>query len=134
MNEQNEQQALHEAAFHVTDVRFSLGMQVRNSEGEVWDLIPGSPAAQAGIAPDMKLVAVNGRKWSPEILREAIRHAKNGNEPIELLFENVEYLRSYRVDYHGGERYPHLERIEGKPDVLAEIAKMRAPVVTAGTD
>jgi predicted metalloprotease with PDZ domain len=130
----NEQQALYEAAFHVIDVRFSLGMQVRNSGGEVWDLIPGSPAAQAGIAPDMKLVAVNGRKWSPEILREAIRRAKNGNEPIELLFENVEYLRSYRLDYHGGERYPHLERIEGKPDVLADIAKMKAPAVPESAD
>jgi len=47
---------------------------------------------------------------------------------------NEEYFRSFRIDYHGGERYPHLERVEGKPDVLGEIAKMRAPAVTAGTD
>ena len=67
-------------------------------------------------------------------MREAIRHAKGGTEPIELLMENEEYFRSFRIDYHGGERYPHLERVEGKPDVLGEIAKMRAPAVTAGTD
>lgn len=48
--------------------------------------------------------------------------------------ENEEYFRSYRIDSHGGERYPHLERVESKPDVLGEIAKMRAPAVTAGTD
>ena len=48
--------------------------------------------------------------------------------------ENEEYFRSYRIDYHGGERYPHLERVDGKPDVLGEIAKMRTPAVTAGTD
>jgi hypothetical protein len=51
-----------------------------------------------------------------------------------LLLENEEYFRSFRIDYHGGERYPHLERVEGKPDVLGEIAKMRVPAVTAGTD
>jgi hypothetical protein len=60
--------------------------------------------------------------------------ASTGSEPIELLMENEEYFRSYRIDYHGGERYPHLERVDGKPDVLGEIAKMRTPAVTAGTD
>jgi len=82
----------------------------------------------------MKLLAVNGRKWTPEILREAIRRAKGVNESIEVLIENEEYFNTYRIDYHGGERYPHLERLEGKPDVLAEIARMKAPAVTAGTD
>jgi predicted metalloprotease with PDZ domain len=134
----NEQQAIFETLVHRTDVRFSLGMIVHNPGSDnsdaVGDVIPGSPAAQAGIAPDMKLLAVNGRKWTPEILREAIRHAKGGSEPIELLMENEEYFRSYRIDYHGGERYPHLERVESKPDVLGEIAKMRAPALTVGTD
>jgi hypothetical protein len=32
------------------------------------------------------------------------------------------------VDYHGGERYPHLESTHGL-DVLSEIAKHRAPEV-----
>jgi predicted metalloprotease with PDZ domain len=100
---------------------------------EVGDVIHGSPAAQAGIAPGMKLVAVNGRRWTPEILREAIRRAKGGSEPIELLVENEEYFHSYRIDYHGGERYPHLER-NGKPDALSDIAKMKAPAVAAAKD
>jgi predicted metalloprotease with PDZ domain len=134
----NEAQALFEGGLHVTDVQFSLGIMVHNPGSDnsdtVADVIPDSPAAQAGIAPAMKLLAVNGRKWTPEILREAIRHAKGVNESIEVLIENEEYFNTYRIDYHGGERYPHLERLEGKPDVLAEIARMKAPAVTAGTD
>jgi predicted metalloprotease with PDZ domain len=94
-------------------------------------VVPGSAAAQAGIAPGMKLLAVNGRRWTPEDLRAAIRQVKNGGTPIELLIENEDFFQTYRIDYHGGERYPHLERTSGKPDLLGEIAKMKAP--PAGT-
>jgi len=82
----------------------------------------------------MRLVAVNGRRWNPEILREAIRQAKNSKDPIELLAQNGDFFESYGIDYHGGERHPHLEPITGKPDLLAEIARMRAAPVQAPTD
>ena len=94
-------------------------------------MIPGSPADHAGLAPGMLLVAVNGRKWTPDLLRDAIRRAKDSKEPIELLVQNGDYYHACKVDYHGGERYPHLEVIPGKADVLTEIAKMKAvPVPT----
>jgi predicted metalloprotease with PDZ domain len=97
-------------------------------------VVPGSAAAQAGIAPGMKLLAVNGRRWTPDDLRAAIRQVKNGGTPIELLIENEDFFQTYRMDYHGGERYPHLERISGKPDLLGEIAKMKAPPAGAAKE
>jgi predicted metalloprotease with PDZ domain len=131
----NDSRAAGEIALHLTDVQFSLGFLVRDPGGEngdeVVDVVPGSPTALAGVAPGMKLVAVNGRKWSPDDLHAAIRRAKTAGEAIELLIENEDFFRTYQVDYHGGERYPHLERISGKPDLLGEIAKMKAPPVTA---
>jgi|HubBroStandDraft_1064217.scaffolds.fasta_scaffold13014_3 predicted metalloprotease with PDZ domain len=131
----NDSRAAGESALHLTDVQFSLGFLVRDSGGEngdeVIDVLPGSPAAQAGIAPGMKLLAVNGRKWNPDDLHAAIRQANRGREPIELLIENEDFFRTYQVDYHGGERYPHLERIAAKPDLLGEIAKMKAPPVAS---
>jgi len=131
----NDSRAASEAATHLTDVQFSLGFIVRDSGGEngdeVSDVIPGSPAGLAALAPGMKLIAVNGRRWNSEDLHAAIRQAKSGHEPIELLIENEDFFQTYRVDYHGGERYPHLERIGGKPDMLGEIAKMKAPPVTS---
>jgi predicted metalloprotease with PDZ domain len=134
----NESREAGETAMHLTDVQFSLGFVVRDTGGEngdeVIDVIPGSAAAQSGIAPGMKLVAVNGRRWSPDDLHAAIRQAKNGSAPIELLIENEDFFQTYRVDYRGGERYPHLERISGKPDLLSEIAKMKAPPVAAAKD
>jgi predicted metalloprotease with PDZ domain len=123
---------------HLTDVQFSLGFLVRDPGGEngdeVIDVIPGSPAAQAGIAPGMKLVAVNGRRWNPDDLHAAIRQAHEKREIIELLIENEDFFRTYRVDYQGGERHPHLERISGKPDLLSDIAKMKAAPVPVTRD
>jgi len=131
----NEHQRSEEAAEFIVDAQFSLGLQVHApggpDGGQILDVIPGSPAERTGLAPGMQLVAVDGRKWSPDILRDAIRRAKDSKEPIELLAENGDYFRTYRLDYHGGERYPHLEAISGKRDVLTEIVKMKAAPVAA---
>jgi len=131
----NEHQRAEEAADFIVDAQFSLGLQVHApggpDGGQILDVIPASPSARAGLAPGMQLVAVNGRKWSPDILRDAIRRARGVKEPIELLAENGDYFRTYQIDYHGGEKYPHLELIAGKMDVLMEIVKMKAAPVAA---
>jgi predicted metalloprotease with PDZ domain len=129
----NDYEHIDEISAQVLNMQFSLGFLVHGPGGEdgdhILDVIPGSPAALAGISPGMRLVAVNGRKWSPEILRDAVRRAKNAKDAIDLLTENGEFFTAYRVDYHGGERYPHLEPISGRPDLLSEIAKMKAAPV-----
>jgi hypothetical protein len=63
-------------------------------------------------------------------LRGTVKQAQEGKQPIELLAENGDYFRIYKIDYHGGEKYPHLELIPGKADVLMEIVKMKAAPVT----
>ena len=83
------------------------------------------PAAQAGIGPGMKVIAINGRKFSPNVLRDALRKGKDNSDGLELLVENTEYYKTFKLDYHGGEKYPHLVRDESKPDVLSEIIKPR---------
>jgi len=129
----NDHQRSEEAVDQGVDVQFSLGFLVHAPGGEdgslILDVIPGSPAEQAGLASGMRLLAVNGRRWNPEFLRDAIRAAKTSKQPVELLAENSDYFATYRIDYHKGERYPHLEAIGGKADVLSEIAKSKAPAV-----
>ena len=131
----NEHEKADEIVNQVASFGFSLGFEVHAPGGDqsdrVLDVIPGSPADLAGLAPGMRLVGVNGRKWSPEILHNAIELAKDSTEPIELLVENADYFKTCRIDYHGGERYPHLEAINGKSDVLGEIARMKAAPVSA---
>jgi predicted metalloprotease with PDZ domain len=102
------------------DVAYSIGMRLRE-DGTIADSIEGMPAALAGIAPGMKLIAVNGRQYSADVLRDALKAGKNNTAPLELLVENTEYYKSYKLDYHGGERYPHLVRDESKADLLADI-------------
>jgi len=73
----------------------------------------------------MKVIAVNGRRFSPEGLRDAIRGAKGTTATVDLLVENADYYKTYKLDYHGGEMYPHLVREESRPDLLSEIFKAR---------
>jgi predicted metalloprotease with PDZ domain len=110
--------------FHFVPAAFALGLELRD-DGGITDTIEGAPAAKAGIGPGMKVVAVNGRRFSPEILRDAIKVAKNGTAAIELLIENTDYYKTYRLDYHGGETYPHLMRDDSKPDLLTDILKAK---------
>ncbi len=102
----------------VTDLMLSLGVRVK-SEGLVEDVTIGGPVQKAGIAPGAKITSVDGRAFSPTVLREAVA----SGEPIELMVRNGEHISTHRVDYFGGEKYPHLERQNGKPDVLDEILR-----------
>lgn len=110
--------------FHVVPAGLALGLDLRD-DGGITDTIEGELAAKAGIGPGMKLVAVNERRFSADVLRDAIKSAKNSTAPIELLVENTDYYKTYKLDYHGGEMYPHLVRDESKPDLLTEILKPR---------
>jgi predicted metalloprotease with PDZ domain len=106
------------------DFRYSVGVYLTD-EGEILDLLPGTPGAKAGLAPGMKLIAVNGRQWSADVMHEAIRAAARSRGAIELLARNGDFFATYRVDYTGGERYPRLVRIKGSPDLLdADLASL----------
>jgi predicted metalloprotease with PDZ domain len=103
------------------DASYSLGFGVRQ-DGEFQDVIYGSPAYLAGVGPGMKLVAVNGRAWSKDVLENALRASRDSKQPIDLLVENAKFFKTYSVDYHDGVRNPHLERSEAA-DVLGEIVR-----------
>ena len=102
-----------------TDVRYSLGFSVRE-DGTIPDVIPGSPAYEAGLGPRMKLIAINGRKFSRDVLLDAVRSSKGSSQNIDLLVENANFIKSYPVAYSDGLKYPHLVRADG-PDVLTDI-------------
>jgi len=106
------------------NAEYSIGLLLEES-GNVIDTVEGLPAAKAGIGPGMKVVAVNGRHFSADVLSDALKAGKNSSDPIELLVENTEYYKTYKLDYHGGEQYPHLVRDESSPDVLSEIIAAR---------
>jgi predicted metalloprotease with PDZ domain len=100
----------------------SIGVGI-GKDGELDDVIPGSPAFAAGLGPGMKVIAVNGRKYSVEVLREAIKSAHDSHQPIELIVEASQFYKTYSIPYYDGEKIPHLERVEGQPDILGSILK-----------
>lgn len=103
---------------------YSVGL-FAGSDGVVRDTVEGMIAAKSGIGPGMKIIAVNGRSFSADAWRDAIHAAKTSPSPIELIVENTEYFRVVKLDYHGGEKYPHLVRDESKPDLLTEIYRAK---------
>lgn len=105
------------------DAAYSIGLRV-DKNGEVIDAISGMPAAHAGITPGMKVVGVNSHAWSDKTLEDALKKNGNGTRTIDLLVSNDNYFHNYKVTYTGsGQRYPHLERIPGTPDLLSDILK-----------
>lgn len=120
--EKNTTMAAREKTSENLDLSFSLGMII-SKEGALLDVIPGSPAYAAGAGAGMKLLGVNGRKYSKDIMRTALRRSVNTQQPIALLVENGEYYSTLQVNYHEGMRYPHLVRSEGQPDLLGDIIK-----------
>ncbi len=106
------------------DLAYSLGILV-NKESQLVDVIPGSPAYEAGLGPGMKLLAVNHRKWSSELLRQALRGAQASRQPIELIVQNSEFFKTYTIPYFEGEKIPHLEKVGGQPDFLSDILKSK---------
>lgn len=107
------------------DLTWSLGMTLRE-DGTVRDAIRGLPAEKSGIGPGMKVLAVNGRRFTKDVMMNAVRASKTEQAPIELLVENGDFFHTHSVDYHGGVRYPHLVRIQEKEDRLAAVLEAKA--------
>ena len=108
----------------LVDAHYSVGLMLRK-DGTVQDTVENMVAAKAGIGPGMKIIAVNGRKFSGDTWHDAIEGAKSSSAAIELIVENSEYYRTIKLDYHQGEKYPHLMRDESRPDLLTEIMKAK---------
>jgi predicted metalloprotease with PDZ domain len=111
-----------EAVHNTIDESYSIGLLL-NDNGTVQDSIVTRPAYKAGISPGMKVIAVNGRQFTPQVLRLALRSGTSSTEPLRLLVLNDGYYKTCTIDYHGGERFPHLVREAGRPDLLGKLLK-----------
>ena len=109
---------------NVADI-YSIGLQL-GADGSVSDAIVGGPAYEAGISSGMKVIGVNGRVYTHDGLEDAIKGSKSTSQPISLLVVIDDYFRTCNINYHDGERYPHLVRDDAKPDYLDELIKAKA--------
>jgi len=103
---------------------YSLGVAL-SPAGYVNEVRWDSAAFNAGVGTGMQVLAVNDLQYSADELEEAVRAAKDSKQPVRLLVKEMDVYRTLSIDYHGGLRYPSLERIEGKADYLTPILTAR---------
>ena len=119
-DKENYWEQLMESESGTVQAQFSLGLQV-SGDGRVNDVIVGSLADKAGFGPGMRILAVNGRGYTYALMHAAIKEAKGKGPAIEFIVENTGYYKVIRLDYHDGEKYPQLERVNGTPARLGDI-------------
>ena len=110
------------------NLTFTVGLVI-SDDGTVGDVIHGAPAYNAGIGPGMKIIAVNGKQYSPDEMRQAVEVSKSSTAPIQLIVANGAQFQTRSIDYHGGLRWPHLVRDASRPNYLGEILKPMAPAI-----
>jgi predicted metalloprotease with PDZ domain len=103
---------------------YSLGLML-TAKGEASNVEWGSPAFKAGMTTADTIVAINDEDYDADDLKDAVTAAKTGKEPIRLLVKRGKSYRTVSVDYHGGLRYPHFERVEGTPARLDDLLAAR---------
>uniref|UniRef100_E6QKG7 PDZ domain-containing protein n=1 Tax=mine drainage metagenome TaxID=410659 RepID=E6QKG7_9ZZZZ len=107
------------------DCWYSIGARIA-PDGIVQDVRWNGPADKAQLAPGFRILAIQGKIFSNDALREAIQQAKGTTTPIEVIVQRDSFVSTLKIDYHDGERFPVLERIDGTPDYLDEITRPRA--------
>ena len=109
-----------EKRYHAIDFTYSAGFSATD-KGNLRDVRWDGPAFKAGLAPGMTIVAVDGKDFSADNMKQAITAAKDSGAPITLLVKNFDEFKTLQVDYHEGLKYPHLVRAEGTPDYLSQL-------------
>jgi predicted metalloprotease with PDZ domain len=105
---------------HFMNYWYSLGINL-TGKGEIMNVREDSPAWKAGLAPGVKVLAVNGQEFDPDALEAIVKYTQHSSDNIVFIADNEGTVGTYTMNYHGGLRYPHLQRISGTPDMLAKI-------------
>ena len=105
-----------------TDAWYSIGIRL-GKRGVIQDVRWNGPADKAKLSPGQTIYAINGIVYSGDVLKAAIREAKGKAEPIHLILQTNNFVSLADLDYHDGEKYPVMVRVDGAPDYLDEITK-----------
>jgi predicted metalloprotease with PDZ domain len=97
-----------------------IGFSV-DSDGTLANVWWDGPAFKAGMTPGMQITAINGTAFKKDDLKTALLAAEKSQKPISFLVKRDNRFETINVDYHGGLRYPKLERVDGTPDLLDAI-------------
>jgi len=125
---QSEYARVAEEHSHRVDLLYSIGLRIDDKDmpGSIIEVLWDGPAYQAKLSAGGQILAVNGTAYSADVLKDAIRSAHTSAAPIELIVKSGDHFTVAHIDYHGGLRYPHLERDTAQPARLDEILAPRS--------
>jgi predicted metalloprotease with PDZ domain len=106
------------------ELTYSGGFTVGN-DGKVGSVLWDSPAFNAGLTIGSEIVAVNGRKFDGDSIKSAIKAAAGNGVAPELLIHDGEIYRTVKLDWHGGLRYPRLQKVGTAPGTLDALLAPR---------
>jgi predicted metalloprotease with PDZ domain len=106
------------------DLTYSGGFVVGN-DGKVTSVLWDSAAFNAGITVGTEIVAIDGRKFDGDALKDAIKAAAGNGPAPELLVHDGEIYRTVKLDWHGGLRYPRLQKVGKGPGTLDALLAPR---------
>ncbi|MXP25270.1 peptidase M61 [Altererythrobacter indicus] len=118
--EPNSYIAARQTNYKMADFSYSLGLSIGNN-GEVSQVYWGSPAFDAKLTPGTTIVGVNGREYSADVMKTAIDDSEGSDAPIALTVKRAGRVSNVDITYHGGQLYPHLERVKGTPARLDDL-------------
>jgi predicted metalloprotease with PDZ domain len=116
--ELNEMERVRDVVRKKTTLMNSIGLTA-NEDGMLTEVLYEGPSFKAGLGPGMKITEVAGKPFTSDALRSAV--VASVSTPVQLKVKNGPQEQIYTIDYHGGAKYPHLQRVQNRPDVLDEI-------------
>ncbi len=118
----NQQTQSNEKRAEYASFAYSIGLLV-SADGVILDVNPDLAAAKAGLAPAMKITKINDEDFFVETLRRTIAAVRDKPANIQITAENGSLSEIFKIDYRGGEKYPHLVRDASKTDLLSRVIK-----------
>lgn len=108
----------------VTDLTYSGGLVV-GSDGKVSSVLWDSPAFNSGMTIGDEILAVDSRHYDGDALKNAIKAAAGQGAAVQLLIKSGDLYRTVALDWHGGLRYPKLEKTGKGPGTLDALLAPR---------
>jgi predicted metalloprotease with PDZ domain len=105
-----------------TTANASIGITVSEEGSKITSVVPGMPGDKAGLAAGMVVAGVNGRKFTPQRLKDGIADSV-ANQGVELLVIDGDSFRTIKIPYAEGPKYLELVRRPENPDTLGAILK-----------
>jgi predicted metalloprotease with PDZ domain len=107
-----------------TDLSYSGGFAL-DKDGKLTAVLWDGAAFNAGMTIGSQIVAVNGHKFDADDLKRVITNAAGNGPAPQLLILDGDVYRTVTLDWHGGLRYPRLEKAGKGPGTLDALLAPR---------